>query len=199
MKKILFPLFLSTLALWGCKEENNPTIVPPEPPVKPVYVPIFYPGDTTSGAAYAKKLTASFKAQATCRYNTNVHPKDLYITLNTFTKIGEPRENILFADLKYEVPATYPLIRNLGLNRRKSFVRSNYYISSHDGDVLEDRYHLDTTATDNQLTVTKLDFVAKRIEGTFTVSYIVDEIHRNELNPAKVKFANGRFWAKIPD
>jgi hypothetical protein len=172
-------------------------ITSPEPP-KPVYVPIYEPGDTSKGAAYAKKLTADFRANAFYRINKNTNPHTMALSFGTYTKLGEPREIITFIDLKLNTTTgRYPLARFP--KARQGFVRAGYATARADGDVAEDFYHLDTTATDNTLLITKLDLVNKRIEGTFTMSFEIEEPQFNGKNLKKVKFSEGRFWAKIPD
>jgi hypothetical protein len=193
----VFMLFLFTGA---CNKDmaEQTVVTPPEPePPKPVYVPIYEPGDTSKGAAYAKKLTADFRADAIYLYNKYTNPHSIFISFGTYTKSGEPRERISFGDLNLNTTGRYPLARPP--KARQGFVRVGYGTTRADGDVAEDFYHLDTTARDNTLLITKLDLVNKRIEGTFTMSFEIEEPQFNDKNPKKVKFSEGRFWAKIPD
>ena len=67
------------------------------------------------------------------------------------------------------------------------------------GDVVEDHYIMDETAPDNRIEVTFVDTVEMRIEGTFTVSFDIQdpEKKRNPNNPDRVKFTNGHFNVQI--
>jgi hypothetical protein len=194
--KNIFFFLLSILALQGCKKEN---IATPQPEPPEVYVPIYFPDDTTMGAAYAKKLRADFKAQVFCYYNNFVKPRDIIVRLHTYTQVGELRERFWFTGIKIDGNNTYKLLRSFNAKPSPGYIQTSYITLSSDGDVIEDYYDLDSTATDNQMTITKLDLAAKRIEGIFTATYVIDTPARNDLNPPRVKFSNGRFWAVIKD
>jgi hypothetical protein len=197
--RIMKNAFFFVLFMWAltaCKKENNtaPKIEPPA-----AYVPIYFPDDTTRGASYAKKIMADFRAQATCQYNNFISPRDAYISMYTYTEIAELREVFRFVDIKLNGSNKYKLINLFNTKPRPGYIRASYTTFTSDGDVIEDYYDLDSTATDNQMTITKLDLAAKRIEGLFTATYVIDTPARNDLNPPRVKFSNGRFWAVIRD
>jgi hypothetical protein len=78
-------------------------------------------------------------------------------------------------------------------------VFTSYGTFSSDGDVSEDYYLVDSTDLKNGLVITRIDLPNKRLEGSFHVSYNLQEPQLNQLNPKKVTFSEGHFWATIRD
>lgn len=74
-----------------------------------------------------------------------------------------------------------------------------YSTWSSDGDVSEDLYLIDSTDLQNGLVINKIDLLNKRVEGTFHISYNLQEPRINPVNHKKVTFSAGRFWATIRD
>ena len=64
---------------------------------------------------------------------------------------------------------------------------------------MEDKYVLDTTETNNHLTIKKLDLANRRIEGSFYAAFNIKEPRFNPKNPKRVVFSNGTFWGVIHD
>lgn len=80
-----------------------------------------------------------------------------------------------------------------------NFVSPTYTTWTSDGDVTEDRYDLDTTATDNFFRIQTIDLANNRVEGTFTATFKIREPRINPANPKTVKFSEGKFWAVIQE
>ena len=64
------------------------------------------------------------------------------------------------------------------------------------GDILGDRWDVDTLNCDNNVRLVKWDTISRRIEGEFSLTFILppDEDKINPANPDTVKFENGTFW-----
>ena len=198
MKYFLFFL-LAFAILSSCKKEAVPDPLPPPPPDTPyVYVPIYQPGDTSMGAAYAKKLTANWKAESLCRIQSFFDTNYISIGFFTYNNYGELRESFGFDFIpRFGGEYGYLLKKMNGNTLSQGFVSPTYGIWTSDGDVLQDYYELDTTAKDNRFTVVKLDLINKRMECTFTVTFKIKEPRTNPANPKTVKFSEGRAWAYI--
>ena len=201
MKNIkLILLFTFIVIIAACKkEEPNPTepIIPPDPPI---YVPIFEPGDTSYGVVYANKLTASWSANTYCKKSIFDSTK-LSIEFYTYSSNGSRRESLGFSYFSKNNPGSYIFttastgINNLPLGE----IFTSYATWISDGDALQDYYRIDSTNLKNRLVITKIDLANKRVEGTFHASYNIEEPRSNPLNPKKVTFSEGRFWATIRD
>jgi len=168
-----------------------------------VYVPIHQPGDTVNfGAGYAKKLTADWSSEAYC--SVMDHFDTTYISIGFFTysktDIHSQRESLGFDFIKKASLGQMQQLKKMNSGSLKSgYVSPTYTTWRSDGDVIEDRYDLDESASDNYFTLTKADWAKKRVEGTFTASFKIREPRVNPLNPKYVKFSNSRFWANIQD
>ena len=170
------------------------------PPDPPIYVPIYQPGDTTMGAGYANKLTAAWKSEAICKVQTFFDTNYIAISFFTYSINGEIREAFGFGFIpRFEGNKTYSLKKMTGSTLIPGYVTPTYGTWKYDGDVTEDIYYLDTTATDNYFRVDKIDPVSKRIEGSFSVTFKVEEPRSNPANPPTVKFSAGRYWAIIQE
>jgi hypothetical protein len=199
MKYLIF--FISFLfILSACKKDEapEPTPIPVDPPS--VYVPIYQPGDTSMGAAYAKKLTASWKATSLCRVLSFFDTNYISIIFLTYNNFGEHRESFSFGFIpRFEGEKIYSLKHMASSTLQSGNVSPTYGTWTSDGDVLQDYYEIDTTAFDNHFTVTKLDLANKRIECTFTATFKIVEPRVYAANPKTVKFSNGWAWAYIRD
>ncbi|MFN0214135.1 MAG: hypothetical protein ACKVT2_07750 [Saprospiraceae bacterium] len=201
MKHIDFILLFTLMViLAACKKEEPSPIDPIVPDPPPIYVPIFEPGDTSFGAAYANKLTALWSANTYCKKSI-FDPNKLSIIFFTYTSDGSQRESLGFSYFSKTTIDYYNFTTALtGINNLphgETFTSYGTWIS--DGDVLQDYYLVDSTDIKNRLVITKIDLANKRVEGTFHASYNIQEPHSNPLNPKKVTFSEGRFWATIRD
>lgn len=186
--------------LIACNKEGIVPIEPGPPTQPPIYVPVFEPGDTSKGAAYANKLTAFWRAEAFCKQSLFDSTK-LYVAFFTYTKDGSTRETGGFAYFSKNSLGNYTITTSTsGIDQLPlGIVSATYNTWSSDGDVSEDFYKVDSTDQKNGLTINKIDLVNKRVEGAFHVSYNLQEPRLNPQNPKKVTFSEGRFWATIRD
>jgi hypothetical protein len=197
--QFLLLLLISTIAA-ACKKEAVISDDPIIPPPTPIYVPIFESGDTTKGAAYASKLTEAWSSDTYCKMSFSDSTK-LSIIFFTYDQEGSRRESLSFAYFSkintgiYRFSTAKTGINNLPLGE----VSTTYGTWSSDGDVTEDYYLMDSTDQKNSLEITKIDLANKRVEGTFHASYNLQEPRINPLNPKKVTFSVGHFWATIRD
>jgi hypothetical protein len=199
MKHLLFPVLLLVL-LNACTKDKPPVEPPgPEDPVDTVavFVPVFFPGDTSLGAGYALKLGNPWAATADCRVQSHFDTNFIGITFFTYNQYNEQRESMGFSFIpRFGGEGQYGLKKMKGSALVPGYVAPAYGKWTADGDLLEDYYLLDTTATDNHFTVTKLDLINKRIECSFTTTFnILEPGHAH--NPKRVKFSAGRAWAVI--
>lgn len=209
MKKYLFLLLpfcaVGFFQLASCKKDPDTTVIPPvKPPDTPVvYVPIHQPGDTVNfGAGYAKKLTADWTAEAIASVMKFVDTSYIGVGFFTYSKtdLHSQRESLGFRFIKKNSLGEMLKLKKMDVsNLENGYVSPTYTTWRSDGDVIEDQYNLDETATDNYFQLIKADWGQKRVEGTFTASFKIREPRVNPLNPKQVKFSNGRFWANIQD
>jgi hypothetical protein len=198
MKNISRLFVFSLILIFFCCKKEYPIpdpIIIPEPPV---YVPIYAPGDTSMGAAYAQKLTASWKASVYCERSFFDATK-LSIAFYTYASDGlSTRESIGLDAFPKNLPGTYkftPQITGVK-DLEPGEIFTGYSTWTSDGDVLQDLYLVDSTDIQNRLVITQIDLLNKRVEGTFHISYNLQE---PRINPKKVTFSVGRFWARIRD
>lgn len=195
MRKILFLLPFAILMLFACQKED-PTLPPPPPPAE--YVPIYSPCHTSMGTAEANKLTASWKAGASCRSVTFLGEKLWVLEMFTCTEDGLEREYLSIGGMPDSNPVQRYSIKNFTSSIIEGAVDPSYGTSQQDGDVLEDTYYIDTTATNDFVQIDLWDTVNKRAEGRFSVSFFIKEPRRNPLNPKKVRFTSGKFVVQLP-
>jgi hypothetical protein len=186
-------IFFSVL-LCACKKDA------PITPQEEEHIPIYTPCDTTQGVATAYKATRAWKSGATCRSYWSLGKKYWLIELTTCTSTnGFMRENLIFGGMPDDSPQQEFNISLPASILPEGAIGAPYGTLSDDGDVLEDYYNIDTSATDNYFTVDIWDTVNKRAEGRFYVTFLIDEPRLNPKNPKKVTFSAGHFWVKIPD
>lgn len=198
MKNIQILLICAVLlATAACKKEAPDPQEPVTPPDPPIYIPIFVPGDTSKGAAYANKLTADWAASVHCR-TSYLDSTVLGIVLITYSSDGSYREYLDLGGVSKFNIGSYGFSTDIYLVLPGE-VFSSYSTLVSDGDVLDDYYRTDSTDIKSRLIINKIDLANKRIEGTFHVAYNLQEPRRNSANPKKVTFSGGRFWAAIRD
>lgn len=111
---------------------------------------------------------------------------------------GSEREHFAIGGIPDSKPVQRYSIKNFTSSIIEGAVDPSYSTSSDDGDVLEDIYYIDTTATDDFVQIDLWDTVNKRAEGRFSISFDIKEPRRNPINPKKVRFTSGKFWVKLP-
>jgi hypothetical protein len=191
-----FLVLILTIALFSCKKETpeEPVVIPP------TKVPIFEPGDTTFGAAYAEKNNYAWAANTYCKHSIFDSTR-LSILFRTYTPNGSVRETFGFSYFSKGHSGVYQFsTARTGIEfLPDGWLNASYSTWSSDGDVFEDHYWSDSTDASNHLTITHIDLVNKRIEGRFHAAFDLQPPRRNPANPLKATFANGRFWAVIRD
>lgn len=189
--RIKFLLFtFAILFLFACQKED------PAPP-PPEYVSIYAPCDTSNGVAVATKLTASWKAGASCR--SIMFSGKKYWVLEMFTcEGGSERDYLAIGGMPDDNPVQRYPIKNFTTSIIEGAVDPNYATMAQDGDVLEDIYYIDSTHTEDFVQIDLWDTVNKRAEGRFSVSFNIKEPRANSINPKKVRFTSGKFWVKLP-
>ena len=199
--KYLYPVIFTLYLLSGCQKDKIQEPAPPPPPdTTAVYVPIYQPGDTSLGAGYAKKLTAQWNAETICIVQSFFDTNYIAIGFITYSSNGAQRESFGFSFIpRFEDDKTYGLKKMTGSTLVSGFVSPTYTTWTSDGDVIDDSYDLDTTATDNFLKMQMIDNENKRVEGTFTATFNIREPRINPANPKVVKFSEGKFWAVIQE
>jgi len=145
----------------------------------------------------ANKLTASWSASVFCK-TAFLDSTRLGITLYTFKSDGSLRESIGLGAVSKNAVGLYGFASDI-FYIHPNEVFTSYGTWTSDGDVSEDYYRMDSTDIKNSLVITKIDLANKRVEGTFHASYNLQEPRFNPLNPKKVTFSEGRFWATIRD
>ncbi|MCC7467077.1 MAG: hypothetical protein IT261_12445 [Saprospiraceae bacterium] len=202
MKVHLTYCLLSIIAVLtgACDKQSFGSDIPdPKLPTTPIYVPIYSPGDTSKGAAYANKLTHAWKASVFCK-TAFLDSTKISLQFFTYTAQGFIRERIgIGSALKVGGEGEYRFHTDIYTTPPESKVSPSYSTWQSDGDVTEDSYRVDSTDVLNRLVITKIDLPNKRVEGTFHASFNIKEPRINVINPKKVTFSEGRFWATIRD
>lgn len=200
MSKTTFLFAIILLGFAACRKEETYTPEPPPPSPPTEFVPIFAPCDTSNGVATANKLTAVWKAGASCRSVTIAGEKVWVIDLYTCSSdgFGSFRERLGIGGIPDNNPVQYYKMADFTTSVIHGAVESSYATWTDDGDVLEDYYRMDTTATSDFVQIDRWDTVNKRAEGRFSVSFNIREPRANPKNPKKVQFTSGKFWVKLP-
>lgn len=190
MQKVINSLLLLLMAflLHACQDDAPPGDL----------FPVYLPGNTDNGEMSAIKSLTDWRASAQATY-LNGFPDYLEVDASTYTEEEYLRESLWFIWLPIRTGTfeirTYDQTDTL----QYQSVRANYATSTADGDASEDYYQVDTTAMDNFITLTRVDTIAKEVEGYFTCSFEIATFggKRNPLNPDRLKFSYGRFKVKI--
>ena len=198
-KNLLLACLVVVLAA-ACRKEENSLPLPPPPPPPTEYVPIFAPCDTSNGVATANKLTVAWKAGVSCRSVMISGEKVWVIDMFTCSTDGFSsfRERLGIGGFPDNNPIQRYTTANFTNLVIPGAVDPSYSTWANDGDVLEDYYHIDTTATTDFVQIDRWDTVNKRAEGRFSVSFSIKEPRANAQNPKKVQFTSGKFWVKLP-
>ena len=215
MKKILvlsscFSIFL----LLAC-EKDEPTLpVPPhdpgteEPEDTVVLQPFWFVRDEIyfgyAQAVWQDSFLWDASGSASHQDYHTTHPDDyLDMRFQTFEPAGVPnlyfkRQKLLLSEIPLSQIGTY-IISGGTWDLNDGMVGARFFTSTDDGDVAEDSYIVDETATDNVLTVTEVDIEEQVYKGTFTVSFEISTEggKRNPNNPDKLKIKDGEFMVKI--
>ena len=183
MKKItsISLTFILLIGLFAsCKKDELPD------------VPIYEPGEMLFGSASGKKAGHDWQASGI----GISHPDSSYwgIILATRSEEGFLRETIGLGFIT-ATPGLYKIARRHG----KDITNSDYITSQDDGDVIEDVYDVDEGSPLNIARITKVDTLAKVIEGVFTATYKIrdpqDKVNPN--NPDQVTFSDVSFSVQI--
>ena len=156
-------------------------------------IPIYEPGSMLFGSASGKKAHLDWNASGLALRNRDGKPI-WGILFGTQSSEGFLRESLSLGSIPYGT-GTYELARE----PKDGFLTSTYGTSQDDGDVGEDNYLLDESASGNTAHITKLDTIEKIIEGVFTASFqIADPSQKvNPNNPDKVTFSEVSFSVQI--
>ncbi|MDE0471291.1 MAG: hypothetical protein OXH57_05070 [Ekhidna sp.] len=83
-------------------------------------------------------------------------------------------------------------------NQNQLALVSSYYLTVVGGDVLGDKYDLDTTATSNFIQIINYDSSKAEIEGIFNVTLSLSkDANDGKVPPEKFEFTEGRFTVKV--
>lgn len=177
MKSRLIVAIIVLLVI-GCKKEEH--------------IPIYFPGNMTFGRMDADKEGKAWVASSAAFYN-EYNPALFGIIASTFTEGGFLRETLVFNKIPLKV-GRYEVTK-LNNDMFDGKTGASYNTSEDDGDVSEDSYDVDESATDNYIEITLVDTIANMAKGNFTVSFniVTSGGKRNPSNPDKVKFSNGTF------
>jgi len=189
--KYIFAILL--FGVLGCKKENPTTVNPPLE-----FVPIYAPCYTGTGEASAHKQTSNWSAGASCISYWASGKKYWMVQLTTCTTDGSFREILAIGGFPDELQKGYFKIIPSGTTHPEGTAAANYGTYQQDGDVVEDIYYQDTTVTNNFAIIDRWDEINKIVEGRFFLSFQIKEPVQNSINPKKVGFSSGQFWATIP-
>ena len=190
MQKVINTLLLLLMAffLHACQDDAPPGDL----------FPVYLPGNTENGEMSAIKSLTDWRASAQAAF-LNDYPGYMDVSASTFTEEEYLRESLGFIWLPIRTGTFAILAYDQADSLQYQSVRGYYITSTADGDASEDSYQVDTTATDNFITLTRVDTLAKEVEGYFTCSFEIATFggKRNPLNPDRLKFSYGRFKVKI--
>lgn len=217
MKKIFFLLFCLSIFLFLSCEKDEPVVpvLPSDPGVEEpmqedtvVLQPFwFVPLEESFGFAEAiwqDSFLWKATGAASDQYWHSTNP-DAYFTMSflTFESSSNPshffnRQDLYFSEIPLNQLGTYSISGGTW-DLDDGLVGARFFTQMDDGDVAEDSYIIDETATDNVLSVTEVDTVEQVYKGTFTVSFQISTEggKRNPDNPDNLKIKDGEFMVKI--
>ena len=154
--------------------------------------------DFSNGQATALKNNQNWKGSA--RGGINNQGIGVDIVFSVFNDFGELRQELVFSKIPL-IKGDYTLFIIDDGQSSDSISRCNFNTISHDGDVLEDRYDVDESSDERNLTVTSYDETTNILQGTFDVMLKIDtsRIKYNINNPETIHFSMGEFEVKIKD
>ncbi|MEZ4955327.1 MAG: hypothetical protein R2825_17325 [Saprospiraceae bacterium] len=213
MKNILF-LFSMLFLFAACADDDTPVFpVDDDGPVTPpedtlvLHPAIYVAGDTTYGYVQGVWLDSFiWEASISIARIQDWHPTfpgdywdmgfSAYHRLSGFT-----RHSLYLTEIPKNSVGTFKVAFD-HFDLDDGFVGASFHTSTDDGDVGEDNYIVDETATDNLLTITEIDTVEQIYRGHFTVSFEINNpqgFKLNPNNPDKFTIRDAVFWVKLQE
>ncbi|MEZ4955328.1 MAG: hypothetical protein R2825_17330 [Saprospiraceae bacterium] len=212
MKNILF-LFSMLFLFAACADDDTPVFpVDDDGPVTPedtlvLHPAIYVAGDTTYG--YVSGVwTDSVAWEAStilARIQSwhSTHPTNyLNIGFSAYHRVsGYLRHTINLSEIPRDSIGTFDIAFD-HWDLDDGFIGATFHTLTDDGDVGEDNYIVNETATDNLLTITEIDTVEQIYRGHFTVSFEINNpqgFKLNPDNPDKFTIRDAVFWVKLQE
>lgn len=197
----------ATLLYWGlltctlgCQKETILNMFPvqtPDPlPIPQSAAPVFQPGDTSSGSAYAYKNQLLWRARASAFSYIKNNRKYWVAELATVAPdLLSLREVVAFEGLPDDCVGKM-FFPKPSFNNNSQDASAGYVRLYADGDVIIDFYTIDTTALDNFVRIDRIDRGRKYISGSYRLTFRLMPPRFDPYNPLQIKFTSGRFRAK---
>ena len=210
MKNIFFLLF-AFLLLNACKDDDQITTpIDDDNPVIPEDTIELDPakyiaGDTTYGyvlGVWQDSVEWEGSASiAACQFWHLTHPDDfINIGFDAYHRISGFLRNVIYlSEIQKDSIGSYKISKGQW-DQDDGLVGASFHTATDDGDVGEDNYIVDETATDNLLTITEVDTVNQIYRGHFTVSFEINNPQGgllNPNNPEKFRIKDAEFWVKL--
>ncbi len=189
MKNILIALSLLILFA-ACKKENPPGN---DPDIPYFDFKIYEPGNQINGGAQASVFCKEWHASAYTSRSLNLPPQYFEIFLETYTGQGYTRDQLSFGIFNGEI-GEYKAVDNPFDNNLDDFVvHSTYNLWTSDGDMLYEKYFLDSTYQ-NRIFIDEND--GKLIRGRFSLLFTSNNVEHSDI-PGRVYFKEGKFQVKL--
>jgi hypothetical protein len=212
MKNILF-LFSMLFLFAACTDDDTPVFpVDDDGPVTPedtlvLHPAIYVAGDTAYG--YAQGVwqdSFAWEGSVTIASIQNWHltaPEDyINVIFEAYHRLsGFTRHNMYFSEIPVKTTGSFEISKG-HWDQDDGLIGASFHTSTDDGDVGEDNYIVDETATDNLLTITEIDTVEQIYRGHFTVSFEINNpqgFKLNPNNPDKFTIRDAVFWVKLQE
>ena len=181
----------------ACEKEQEPTPPTVGNPKVVLKTDRFFVKDTTYGKVEAiKNDSIRWIAGVTCNKNKNSETGFTFYSILCKTYAADRlslREFFALDGIPENCEGKTFICKEIAQKDEEiSTVYARFYS---DGDVIRERYGLDTTITTNFLTIHKLDRVNRRIEGSFSAKVILRTPRFDPLNPYSLHLTSGKFWA----
>jgi len=186
--RTLLLLLLLSLSFIHCKKDK--TTAPTD------QFPVYQSGDLSPGYVEGIRSGQNWLASAAGIQHTD---STNYITVRalTYSEAGFRREKLSINKVPKKT-GTYLVNSNEGVY--DGMVDVFFRTLTDDGDVGDDRFVFDTTATDNFVEVIEYDSTSNTMKGRFTLSFILSpiDIGRDNPNyPDAIRFTDGVFDVQI--
>lgn len=208
MRQILFALLIAGYFLWpACQHPEILTPINPDPTdtthtlTCEDTIEINFPGDMERGYVKAVKTCRDWKSSG---YASTVDASPNYLSISGRTFYPHILSNgdtvFLYAEnLSFLVPkkiGKFPMTSPPGLHADTATCSFGYI----DYDVIRALWLVDASFSDNELEVTELDLVNRRVKGRFNVRLTIDTTTlQYEKYPSKLHFHEGEFDVEIVD
>ncbi len=208
MKLCIFISLLISYLLWSTACQHPDLVTPFEPnPIDTTQltcedtIEVNFPGAMEHGYLESVKTCRIWKASGQAN-NLNIAPNHLFVSGATYYPYIELDGDTIYLSAEaivFTIPrktGRFPIINLSGFH--KDTAKCSYSLL--DNDVFLANWQTDGTFPENEVEVTELDLINKRVKGNFSVHLIIDATSANfEAYQPRFHFFDGAFDVEILD